>query len=249
MTQALASPSAAAAAAVVLKDHSAAAIGLFNNMRTPAALIGGSLVPLGILSVPSVQPDDTPTVALLKRAHVILGVTSLLSQVLAVTYSSIAINKLAEVEAPLTTGCAELIAQNYELAWIGTNVHFLLGLLGFGLIVGSRAYISNNNNGSSSDGRQQRLLGRVTIGWAVAAFLQALTIVNRGIAMGHKSSSSSSAAAGRFASNFGTLIARYLVLVYREAARGGVLAVGALVVAVFALWETIRVLFLSRKED
>jgi hypothetical protein len=41
----------AAKAALVLKDHAAAAVGIFNNMSTPAALIGsGALVPLGILN-------------------------------------------------------------------------------------------------------------------------------------------------------------------------------------------------------
>lgn len=219
-------------ASAVLKDHSGAAIGLFNNMRTPAALIAGSLVPLGILGAPTVQKDDSKTIKFMKKTNVVLGVTSLLSEVIAVTYSSIAINKLAEVESPLTKGCAELIAQHYELAWIGTNIHFLLGLMGFGLIVGSKAYFSNGV-----------ALGRVTIGWAVSAFFQALAIVNRGIAMGHGSSAEVTA---RFASNFFTLILRYLALVVKSA-KSGIFAVAAILVGLFALYETCKVL-LPEKE-
>jgi hypothetical protein len=214
----------ASSAVDVLKDHSGAAMGLFNNMRTPAALIAGSLVPLGILSAPRVEKEDTKVVAFLKKANVILGVTSLLSEVLAVTYSSIAINKLAEVDSPLTRGCAELIAKNYELAWIGTNVHFLVGLMGFGLIVGSKAYIANGPR-----------IGKVTIGWAVAAFLQALAVVNKGIALGHGTGAGDSA---KFASNFGTLILRYLRLII-QSSRGGVLAIGAILIAAYSLFETI----------
>jgi hypothetical protein len=223
----------ASTAVDILKDHSGAAMGLFNNMRTPAALIGGALVPLGILSAPRVEKGDTKAVALMKKANVILGVTSLLSEILAVTYSSIAINKLAEVESPLTRGCAELIAKNYELAWVGTNVHFLMGLMGFGLIVGSKAYISNSPR-----------IGRVTIGWAIAAFLHALSIVNRGIAMGHNLGADTSA---KFASNFGSLIWRYLKLVVGNS-KGGVLAVGAVLIASYSIVESARVL-LSEKDQ
>jgi len=220
-------------ASAILKDHSGAAIGLFNNMRTPAALIGGSLVPLGILSAPTIEKEDSKRIKLMKKANIVLGVTSLLSEIIAVTYSSIAINKLAEVESPLTKGAAELIARNYELAWLGTNIHFLFGLMGFGLIVGSKAFFSNGS-----------ALGRATIGWAVATFLQALTIVNKGIAMGHGGSSDVPA---RFASNFFTLIIRYLSLIVKSA-RGSFFAIGAIMVGLYALYETMQVLWNENKD-
>jgi len=232
--EALASPATAAAvAADILKDHSSAAMGLFSNMRTAAALIAGSLVPLGILGAPHVEKDDTKVVVFMKKTSIILGVTSLLSEVLAVTYSSIAINKLAEIPSPLTKTCSELIAKHYELAWIGTNVHFLLGLLGFGLIVGSKAYISNGPT-----------IGRITIGWAVAAFLRALSTVNQGISMGHDAGTEMSS---KFASNFGSLIWRYLRLVGRTS-QGGMFAIGAILVAIYSLIETIRLL-ISEKDS
>ena len=54
----------ASTAVDILKDHSGAAMGLFNNMRTPAALLCGSLVPLGILGAPRIEKDDTKAVVL-----------------------------------------------------------------------------------------------------------------------------------------------------------------------------------------
>lgn len=84
-----------AATGVALADYSAAAAGLFNNMRTPAALIGGALVGLGILSAPTINKDDSKAIKLLKKANIIIAVASLLSEIMAVIYSSIAINKIA----------------------------------------------------------------------------------------------------------------------------------------------------------
>ena len=75
----------------------------------------------------------------------LLAVLSLLSELLAVMYSSIAINKLVEVPSPPTAGVSDLISQKYELAWLGTNFHFLLGMMGFGLLVGNRVYIAFGN--------------------------------------------------------------------------------------------------------
>jgi hypothetical protein len=224
----LQSAAALAGAAVSLADHSSAAVSLFNNMRTPAALIAGSLVPLGIMTAPQIEEGDSNTKRLMKKANMLLGVISLLSEILAVTYSSIAINKLVEVSQPATAGVAELISQQHELAWIGANVHFLLGMMGFSLIVGSRAYFTFSNSS----------IGKVSFGWGVAAFFQALSVVNKGIAMGHGITNDPSK---RFASNFFTLILRYISLGLKNA-RGGVCATAAVAVAVLAMFQTIKVL-------
>ncbi len=129
-------------AASVIKDYSGQAAGLFNNMRTPAALISGAIVPVGILSAPAVDEKDSPRLELFKKANCLLAIASLISEILAVTYSTVAINKLAEVKFPPTSGVDDLISQHFELAWIGTNVHFLLGMFGFGLLVGNKAFLT-----------------------------------------------------------------------------------------------------------
>jgi hypothetical protein len=221
-----------------LKDYSSAVVGLFNNMRTPAALISGSIVPLGLMTAPTIQDSDSAKLKFMKTVYIMLSVASLLSEILAVTYASIAINKLVEVPQPKTTGVAELIQQNHELAWVGTNIHFLFGMMGFGLIVGMRVYFSFGER-----------VGNLAIGWSIAAFLQALSIVNAGIAMGHGDEGDMHS---RFASNFFFLNVRYLQLVANHAqngiARGGVCALGAIVVATVTGIQTIRMLYQTLQE-
>ena len=109
----------APATAVAIKDYSGMAAGLFNNMRTPAALIGGAIVPLGILTAPSIEKDEPKRIQVLKKANCLLAIASLLSEILAITYSTVAINKLAEVQFAHTAGASELISKHFELAWIG----------------------------------------------------------------------------------------------------------------------------------
>lgn len=196
----------AASTASNLKDYAGAASGLFNNMRTPAALIGGAVVPLGILSAPPLQENESKKVHLLKKANVLLAIASLLSEILAITYSTVAINKLAEVRFAPTSGVSELIAQNFELAWIGTNVHFLLGLFGFGLLVGSKAYFLYGPK-----------VGKIAGSWSVAAFLQCSSIVNRGIAMGSRDTDGTGF---QFAKNLFLLTLKYVGLVITKVKEG-----------------------------
>ncbi|KAL3921127.1 MAG: hypothetical protein SGILL_002914 [Bacillariaceae sp.] len=218
---------ALASTAAALADHSAAAVGLFNNMRVPAALIAGSLVPIGILSAPQIdEKKDSKVTKLAKKANILLAGISLLNEILAVTYSSIAINKLVEIAAPPTTGVAELIAQTHLLAWVGTNVHFLLGLTGFALVVGAKAYFGGFGS----------KVGRAAMGWSVAVFLQAVSIINRGISMGAMDESA------RFASNLFTLVAKYIKLLVKSA-KGGVFASAAILVGFYSIVATFQALF------
>jgi hypothetical protein len=153
-------------------------------MRTPAALIGGTVVSLGVNSAPPIQENDSPFIKAFKKANLLLGVASLLSEILAVTYSSVAINKLAEIKFEPTQSVIELISKHFKLEWVGTNVHFLMGMFGFGLLVGSKAYLTYGT-----------AVGKIAGLWSVATFMQCLAIVNRGIAMGDGFGT-------RFANNF-----------------------------------------------
>lgn len=205
-----------ATATAVLKDYSGTASGLFNNMRTPAALIGGTVVSLGIASAPPIKESDSAFLKIFKKANLLLGVASLLSEMFAVTYSSVAINKLAEIKFEPTQSVDELISKHFKLEWVGTNVHFLMGMLGFGLLVGSKAYFTYG-----------AAIGKIAGLWSVAAFLQCLAIVNRGIAMGDGSGT-------RFANNFFGLTIDYMTLVVARA-RGGALPVAAIGLFLYSL--------------
>mmetsp|Transcript_10890 Transcript_10890/g.16059 ORF Transcript_10890/g.16059 Transcript_10890/m.16059 type:complete len:248 (-) Transcript_10890:62-805(-) len=224
----------AARAAAALKDYSSVANGLFGNMRTPAALIGGSLVPLGMLGNPPIRDDDSKRMKILKKANFLLSLASLLNQVIAVVYSSVAINKLAEISQPATATVSDLISQNHELAWLGTNIHFLLGLMGFGLVVGTRAFFLFGGS-----------VGKIGLCWGVAFFLQAASIVNRGIAQG---SGETGSASMRYASNLFTLILKYQTLVFKNAT-SGVCSMAAVLVSAYSAFLAIKFFVKGDEED
>jgi hypothetical protein len=211
-----------------VKDFSGTASSLFNNMRTPAALIGGAIVPLGILSAPKLEEDESPKIQLLKKANFLLAVASLLSEILAITYSTVAINKLAEVKYAHTSGVSELIVKNFELAWIGTNVHFLFGLFGFGLLVGSKAFFMYGAK-----------VGRIAQCWSIAAFLQCTSIVNKGIALG--SNTNVDEVGFQFAKNLFFLTLRYMTIVISELKRGPlpILVIGFTIYSLFLIGKLV----------
>lgn len=205
-------------AAVAMVNHSKDAIDLFNNMRAPAALMAGGLVPLGILMNQPIQDTDRRRTKVLKKAGALLGVASLLSEIIAVTYASIAINKLVELPSPDTISVAALISQHHELAWLGTNIHFLLGMMGFGLLVGIRVYLVLGES-----------VGTLAAGMSLAFFLQSLAVVNRGI------SRKINGVSTKFASNFGVLLWKYGLVILKTIRTGGVGICGVLAVAVAAV--------------
>lgn len=218
--------SAASSAASNLKDFSGLASGLFNNMRTPAALIGGAIVPLGILSAPPLVEGESKRNRLLKKANMLLAIASLLSEILAITYSTVAINKLAEVNFPLTAGVSDLISNHFELAWIGTNVHFLLGMFGFGLLVGTKAYFTYGPQ-----------VGKIAGSWSLAAFCQCSSVVNKGIAMGHGDALNSEF---HYAKNLFSLCISYLRLILSNAKNNGPFAILAIGFTLYSLKLTFQ---------
>ncbi len=222
--------SSAASAAISLKDHSSTASSLFNNMRTPAALIGGAIVPLGILSAPPLQEDDGSVVRLLKKGNMLLAIASLLSEILAITYSTVAINKLAEVTFPPTSGVSDLISSHFELAWIGTNVHFLLGMFGFGLLVGTKAYFTYGGK-----------LGKIAGSWSFAAFLQCTSIVNNGISMGQGNIDDLGFHGSRYANNLLSLCLKYIQIIF-STARTGPLPLLAIMLTLYSIVASMQLI-------
>ena len=152
----------------------AAAANLFANVRLPASILAGALVPLGFgFALPAEGPALAPgTRRAVIRTHRLVAVTSYSCLLVAIVHASVTINGLAESAhqvrqrhepaRPLAARCCwlppcrtllalsrqsepyltntpthqpsagamDLIRREYELAWIGTNVSFLLGLFG-----------------------------------------------------------------------------------------------------------------------
>ena len=178
-------------------DHSGAASTLFNNMRIPAALIGASIVPLGLLSAPIVESTDNAHAIRWKNANMLLAVVSLMNQVVAIVYSTVAVNKIAELTYEPTEGVSQFMEKYHELSWIGTNAHFLLGLMGFACLALVKPYYLYGKN-----------VGDACACWIGAAMTLCISIVNRGISQGHGSDG--------FADNLGGLMVSYAKLLLKE---------------------------------
>jgi len=225
-----ASTAAASTAAVALKDYTGVASGLFNNMRTPAALVGGAVVPMGITSAPKIEETDSPKMKVMKRVSFILGVGSLMSQIVAITYSTVAINKLAELKYEPTEDVNELIASHYKLEWLGTNIHFLFGLFGFGILAIFKSYFKYGSR-----------VGNVNACWSSAAMLFCISIVNQGIAQGGGEQGIT------YGSNIFGITVNYLGLVLKYA-RGGVTPAISVGVVLFSIVPLMK-LFSAEEED
>jgi len=90
----------------------------------------------------------------------------------------------------------------HELSWIGTNVHFLLGLMGFACLALVKPYYLYGKN-----------VGDVTACWIGAAMALCISIVNRGISQGHGQMADVSM---KFANNLGGLVVSYVKLLLKE---------------------------------
>ena len=81
---------ASSAATNVLLDYRPVVSGLFNNMRTPAALVGGAIVPLGIITAPLVEAEDSRPMKFAKRLYQLVAIMSMYNELLAIVYATIA---------------------------------------------------------------------------------------------------------------------------------------------------------------
>ena len=167
-------------------------------MRTPAALIGGSIVPLGFVNTPLIKSGDCALTKRLKHLHMLIASFSLSAEIVAVIYSTIAINKLSEAPALPAKSVMELLKRDYELQWLGCNLNFLVGTLGFAALLGLRFWFCFGAR-----------FGKIGLFSCASVLCHVLSIINRGIATGD-------GRGDRFSSNFAGLCLRYLTLLCRD---------------------------------
>ncbi len=81
-----------------LEQFAPQASNLFNNMKTPASIIGGALVPLAISGPLSMEgpPNESRSRQLVRAVYNIIGVLSFTSELLVVIWATVASNKLIE---------------------------------------------------------------------------------------------------------------------------------------------------------
>ncbi|CAB9525910.1 expressed unknown protein [Seminavis robusta] len=206
------SASASAAETIVLSDYTGAASALFNNMKTPASILAAGMVSLGFLA-PFRQWTDVEqlhdpglytTIVRAKRAYILVTLVSFSSELLAVIWSTVAVNQLTEtVVAPSATVWA-LLERDFDLAWAATNSHFCLGLLGFMYMIGIRGYVMLLVEGAS-----QTLIAAALTGVSSALCLM-VSVINRGVASGGGEGVG-------YGQSILDLFAHYIVLLYQQA--------------------------------
>jgi hypothetical protein len=127
---------------------------------------------------------------------------------------------------PLSLHCA---------AFTGVNTHFLLGILGFGFLVGTKAFFHSGTG----------LLGKSIGGIAVSGLMLLLSIINRGVHSGGNNKKES------YGSVLG-LCGRYFGLLVRSASskqRRGVLELGGMGVLTVSLALALYSIFTTNDQE
>jgi hypothetical protein len=180
--------------AAQLVDYSKEGISIFNNMRTPAALVAGACLSLAF-AVPT-SDKDTKRIRFWKRVNVLMGFASITSQLIAVIFSTNAINRLTEhagTAETMATGVADLLTKDlFVQFWLGVYIHFIIGILGMLGMVAFRAWFFMG-------AAYNRAMATIT----VAISLRLLSAINRGVVV-------TEFGQGPFGANFLYLIVHYL---------------------------------------
>eukprot|EP00568_Trieres_chinensis_P010835 CAMPEP_0183314244 /NCGR_PEP_ID=MMETSP0160_2-20130417/47842_1 /TAXON_ID=2839 ORGANISM="Odontella Sinensis, Strain Grunow 1884" /NCGR_SAMPLE_ID=MMETSP0160_2 /ASSEMBLY_ACC=CAM_ASM_000250 /LENGTH=279 /DNA_ID=CAMNT_0025479523 /DNA_START=82 /DNA_END=921 /DNA_ORIENTATION=- len=170
------------AAAVSLAQYAPAAASLFNNMKTPASILAGAMVPLGFLApLPKPESDvngENPLHRILRKVHLFIAIASLCSELIAVMWATVAVNQLTEVPHLPAESVWHLLQRDCNLEWLAVNAHFLLGMLGFMSMIAIRGYFSAVVAGFSSTGCASICAA------AASGLLLMVSIYNRGVAAG-----------------------------------------------------------------
>lgn len=205
-----------------LADYSGQAARMFDNMRAPAALLAGAIVPLGFFAAPKLEKDDSPREKFVKRLHYLVASIGICCELIAVVWSTVAVNKLNEAAVHPSMSLMELLQRDYELPWIGCNVHFIVGLMAFASLLVSYAYVSF--------GAVSKPIACVVC----AAECLMISVVNDGVVQGDGREGGV-----RFGCNLFSLIKRYGFLLITHAVHGHRLTLLAsfffLILAVFYL--------------
>ena len=84
---------------------------------------------------------DNLSTQLIKRTYVLLGICTVVAQLLTVVISTAAIDKISVgIDAPPARSLREFLDTSFELEWVSMRVNFLAGLLGFALMNGLKAW-------------------------------------------------------------------------------------------------------------
>jgi len=124
------------------KDFSGEASGIFNNIRTPAALLAGASFGAAF----ALQPvsGEAMAMGLCKRVYLLISVSAVSAELIAVLVSSITLGRLGtEGKRSASSGSVvDYLREHYELEFLATQFNFQIGLLGLCAMVGIRAWVA-----------------------------------------------------------------------------------------------------------
>lgn len=210
-------------------DYTAVASNLFANVRLPASIVAGVLIPLSFgYPLPSEGATfDVYATAALKKFYRMVSIWAYASLLLCIVSASVAINSIAENVHGPASSVANLIMKEYELAWISTNVNFIFGLCGTLVLVALRALLTWEADE-----------GRVAAGFCGSALLLALSVVDEQVQ------------AGGYADGLAQLVFRYTLLsVNQAAATGNPFLIAGVIVAAASSIGAASMLFSSQEAE
>ena len=127
----------------------------------------------------------------MRRLHTLLAVFSLSNELISVIYATAASNRLVETTIAPAASVFCLLERDFELAWLATNVHFLLGVAGAMIMVGMRVFLSFAGSP----------LAVAAVGVSTSALILMTEVINAEVARSGRGS-------------FATLIVRYVYLLF-----------------------------------
>jgi len=235
-----------ASSSAPLVQYAPAATSLFNNMKTPASILASAMVPLGLLNTLPVNekhPDNKFT-NILRKSYLLITVVSFFNELMAVMWATVAVNRLTETVVAPAESVWHLLNRDYSLSWAAVNTHFVLGMIGFVGIVGTRALFMLQLCETN------KYLSTALSSSVGAAFALMIAIVNRGVEKG-----GSNEVRG-FGRNIFGLLGNYAYLLRKQAFSGtrfGVLESLAVVLMQFAvvagIWGLINEFRTHEKND
>lgn len=126
-----------------LVDFSGAASGVLGSYRVPAMLLVGGAYG-GVFALP-LNSADSIVMQLAKRSYIIVGLLTVVCELLSVVCATMAMDKLAllpKSKVILAPDLKGFLVANSEMEFVTCRLTFLGGLIGFGVMCGMRAWIS-----------------------------------------------------------------------------------------------------------
>ena len=125
------------------RDWSKDAASVFNNIRTPAALLTGSSY-TGINSAPIPNEKDSFRLGTAKRLYLILSVLAFTNNLLSVLISTLALEQLTGTYVMSSASSVHdfFVQGDFESFYVAVQTHFYLGALCISMVAGLKVYIN-----------------------------------------------------------------------------------------------------------